>query len=108
MKFDMQNLLSQAQNMQKEMEKIKSEVSQKEVTGESGGGMVSVRMNGANRVISIRIAKEIINPDESEMLEDLVVAAINKANENAAAMVQGEMSKVTGMLPNIPGLDLGF
>jgi len=108
MKFDMQNLLSQAQNMQKEMEKIKSEVSQKEVTGESGGGMVSVRMNGANRVISIRIAKEIINPDESEMLEDLVVAAINKANETAAAMVQAEMSKVTGMLPNIPGLDLGF
>ena len=108
MKFDMQSLLSQAQKMQQELENVKAEVAKKTVVGESGAGMITVTMNGANRVLSIKIAKEIVNPDELEMLEDLVVAAVNKASEKAAEMVNGEMSKMGGMLPNIPGLNLGL
>lgn len=108
MKFDMQNLLQQAQKMQQELEKVKSEVAQKTVVGESGGGMVTVTMNGANRILSVKIAKEIVNADEIEMLEDLIVAAVNKASEKASEMVSGEMNRMGGMLPNIPGLNLGI
>lgn len=104
----MQSLLEQAQKMQQELEKVKSEVAKKTVVGESGGGMVVVTMNGANRVLSIKIAKEIVNPEDIEMLEDLVVAAVNKAAEKAGDMVSGEMNRMGGMLPNIPGLNLGI
>ncbi len=108
MKFDMQSLLEQAKKMQSEMENIKNVVAQKTVVGDSGGGMVVVTMNGANKVLSVKIAKEIVNPDDIQMLEDLVVAAVNRASDNAASMVQSEMSKMTSGLPNIPGLNLGF
>lgn len=106
MKFNMQAMLEQAQKMQVEMEKIKSEVNQKQVTAESGGGMVQVTMTGSNQVVSIKIAKEIINPEDPEMLEDLIVAAVNKATQSAADMAQGEMGRISSMLPNIPGLNL--
>jgi hypothetical protein len=106
MKFNMQAMLEQAQKMQEEMEKIKREVNQKQVTAESGGGMVKVTMTGANQVVSINIAKEIINPDDAEMLEDLIVAAVNKATQSAAELAQQDMGRLTSMLPNIPGLNL--
>jgi len=108
MKFDLQSLLGQAQKIQEEIQKIKNELADKTVTGESGGGMVSVTMNGANKVISVRIAKELVNPNEVEILEDLIVAAINIASEKAAELAAAEMSKATGMLPNIPGFNLGL
>ncbi len=108
MKLNMQNMMEQAQKMQQEMEKIKDEISRKTVTSESGGGMVKVTMTGNNKVTSIKISKEIVDPEDVEMLEDLVVAAINKASEDAAVMAQQEMSKVSGMLPNIPGLNLNL
>jgi len=106
MKFNMQAMLEQAQKMQEEMEKIKREVNQKQVTAESGGGMVKVTMTGANQVVSIKIAKEIINPDDAEMLEDLIIAAVNKATESAAEIAQQDMGRLSSMLPNIPGLNL--
>lgn len=106
MKFDLQSLLGQAQKIQEEIQKIKNELANKTVTGESGGGMVSVTMNGANKVISVKIAKELINPDDVEILEDLIVAAINIASEKAAELAAEEMKKATGMLPNITGFNL--
>lgn len=108
MKLDMQGLLQQAQKMQQEMEKMKAELASKTVVGESGGGMVSVTMNGANKVLNVKIAPELINPAEADILEDLVVAAVNKASDKAADLVSGEMNKMGSMMPNIPGLNLGF
>jgi nucleoid-associated protein EbfC len=108
MKFDIQNMLAQAQKLQQEMERVKGEIRNKTVEVESGGGMVYVKMNGANELLSMKIAKEIINPDDPEMLEDLIVAAVNKAVKASADLASEEMSKVGGMLPNIPGLNLNF
>lgn len=93
--------------MQTEMERIKRELAAKTVVGESAAGMVTVTMNGANRVLSVKIASELVNPYEVEMLEDLVLAAINNATEKAAALAGDEMNKMGGMMPNIPGLNLG-
>jgi hypothetical protein len=108
MKFDLQSILGQAQKIQEEIQKIKAELASKTVTAESGGGMVTVTMNGANKVVSIKIAKEIVNPDEVEILEDLIVAAVNIATEKAAELAAAEMNKAASMLPNIPGLNLGL
>lgn len=104
MKFSMQNMLEQAKKVQHEVEKIRAEVNQKIITAESGGGMVQVTMTGANQIIKIKISDEIINPEEIEMLEDLVVAAVNKAIKETQEMVANEMGKVTSLLPNLPGL----
>lgn len=102
----MQNMMQQAQKMQEEMERIKEEVGKKTVTAESGGGMVKVTMTGGNELVSLKIEKDAIDPEDPEMLEDLIIAAVNKATKDAADMVNDEMGKVSGMLPNIPGLNL--
>ncbi len=108
MKFDMASVLQQAQKMQSEIERVKSEINTKTVTAESGGGMVTVVMTGGHKVKSIKIAKELVTNDDLEMLEDLIVAAVNKASENADEMAARDMEQVNSMLPNIPGLNLGF
>lgn len=108
MKFNMQEILQQAQKMQSDMEQVKNEIDRKTVSAESGGGMVSVTMTGGFKVLSIKIAKELVNPDDIQMLEDLVVAAVNKASESARDMAAAEMRKAAPMLPNIPGFNLGL
>lgn len=106
MNIDMQSMISKAQKMQQEMERIKADAQKKIVTADSGGGMVTVTMTCANEVKKIIIAKELIDPEEIEMLEDLIVAAINKATKKAAATVSEEMKVIGGMLSGIPGLNI--
>jgi len=89
--------------MQQEMGRIQEESKKKTVEAAAGGGMVVVVANGAMEIVSIKIEKDVVNPDDIEMLQDLVVAAINEALRRAQQMVSEDMGKVTGGM-NIPGL----
>ncbi len=103
-------MMKQIQKVQEKMAEIQEGLELKTVSGEAGGGMVKVTANGKQRVVSIEIDKEVVDPSDIDMLEDLVLAATNKALEEAGKMAQEEVSKATsGMLPNIPGLNFpGF
>jgi len=106
-KGGMGNLLKQAQKMQKEMEKAQEELAEIEVEGSAGGGMVTVRANAKMQVLSVKIEPDVLD-DDAEMLEDLVLAAVNQALTNAQEAANSRMSQVTGGMGmggmNIPGL----
>lgn len=108
MKFGMGDIMQQAQKLQEEMQRIQDGLKDKVVTTDAGGGMVKVTINGANEIRSIVIEREVINPDDKEMLEDLIVAAVNKAIQAAGELAQAEMQDVSSMMPKIPGLNLPF
>jgi nucleoid-associated protein EbfC len=105
--MNMQNMMKQIQKMQADMAKVQAELENKTVTEESGGGMVKATANGKKEIISIVIDEEIAKSGDKEMLEDLVVAAVNKALEAAGKMAENDLANVTkGMIPpglNIPG-----
>lgn len=104
---NMQDMMKQIQKVQERVAEVQAQLEQKTVTAEAGGGMVKVTANGKHQIVRIEIEKEVVNPDEKDMLEDLVVAAANQALERASAMAQEEMQKATsGMMPNIPGLNI--
>ncbi len=99
----MQSLMRQVQKMQKKMAKLQEELGEKTVEATVGGGMVTAVVNGRQELVSIKIDPEVVNPEDVEMLEDLIVAAVNEALRRSQEMVQEEMAKITGGL-KIPGL----
>ena len=99
----MGNVMKQAQKLQAKMQRLQEEMAEKTVETTSGGGMVTVVASGKQQVVSIQIEKEVVDPDDVEMLEDLILAAVNDALLKSQEMVTQEMSKLTGGL-NIPGL----
>ena len=108
MKGGMQGMLKQVQKMQAEMQKVQGELGNLTVSEEAGGGMIKATANGNREIISVEIDPQVIDKDDKEILEDLVVAAVNKALASAAKLAEDEMAKVTkGMIPtgmNIPGM----
>jgi len=97
------DLMKQAQKMQQEMGKIQEESKKKTVEASAGGGMVVVVANGALEIISIKIEKDVVNPEDIDMLQDLVTAAVNEALRRAQQMVSDDMGRLTGGM-NIPGM----
>lgn len=100
-------MMKQIQKMQAKMEEIQAQLAETEVEGTSGGGMVKAIVNGKQELLSIKIDKEVVNPDDIEMLQDLIVAAINQARQKAQDIQNEQMSALTGGL-NIPGMNLPF
>lgn len=100
---DMNSIMRQAQKMQEQMKAKQEELAATEYTGTASGEMVKVVMNGQHQVISISIKPEAVDPDDIEMLEDLVAAAVNDAVRQADTQAEAEMGKLTGGL-NIPGM----
>ncbi len=99
----MGNMMKQAQKLQSKMLKLQEELAEKTVETASGGGMVKVVVNGRQQIVSIQIEEEVVDPNDVEMLQDLILAAINDALAKSQEMVSGEMSKLTGGI-NIPGM----
>ncbi|NLC43384.1 MAG: YbaB/EbfC family nucleoid-associated protein [Clostridiales bacterium] len=93
---NMNNLMKQAKKMQEQMAKIQEELEEKTVEASVGGGVVSVIANGRKEIIEISIKPEAVDPDDVEMLQDLILAAVNEAMRKADEMAQGEMGKITG------------
>jgi DNA-binding YbaB/EbfC family protein len=98
---NMQQMMKQAQKMQQKMQKMQEELEGREVEASAGGGVVTVVVTGKKEIKSIQIKPEAVDPDDVEMLEDLILAAVNEALRKAEEMVQNEMAKITG------GLNLG-
>lgn len=96
--FNMQQMMKQAQKMQQDMQVAQEELNQTEVTATSGGGMVSVTMNGAKKITAIHLDPAVVDPDDSEMLEDMLLAACNEAFEKAEALHEEKMGRFGGML----------
>lgn len=93
------DIMKQAQQMKASMDRLQEELALKEVEAGAGGGMVTVKATGAQEITSINIEPSVIDPDEKEMLQDLVQAAVNEALRKSREMMKEEMSKITGGLP---------
>jgi DNA-binding YbaB/EbfC family protein len=97
------NIMKQAKKIQEKMAQMQAELETKTVEASAGGGMVAVVVNGKFEVLSLKIDKEVVNQDDVDMLQDLIVAAVNEGVRKAQEMTAAEMSKITGGF-NIPGL----
>ncbi len=100
---NMNQMLRQAQKMQEDMANLQADLEQREFTATSGGGLVEVTVDGKHLIKSIKINPDAVDPDDSEMLEDLVTVAVNEAISNAIKTSEEEMSAITGGL-NLPGM----
>jgi nucleoid-associated protein EbfC len=108
MSFDIGGMMDKIRNMQTEMEETKKRLKEIRISAESGGGMVKVNMTCDTRLKSIEIDEALLKSDDKAMMEDLIVAATNKAIVEVEKTVELEMSKMKDGIPNIPGLNLGF
>ena len=99
------NIMKEAQKLQEQMARMQEEVGKREVEATAGGGMVTVKANGKQELLSIKLDPEVINKDDAQMLEDLVLAACNEALRKSRDLVQQELGKLTGGL-KIPGLGM--
>ena len=97
------NIMKQAKQLQEKMVRLQEEMGTKTIEATAGGGMVSVVVNGKNEIVSLKIDREVVNPDDVGMLQDLIMAAVNEGIRRAQEMASAEMAKITGGL-NIPGL----
>jgi DNA-binding YbaB/EbfC family protein len=104
--MNINKLMKQAQKMQEQMAKTQAELEEKTVEVQAGGGKVTVVANGAGDVVSIKIAKEIVDPEDIEILEDLVLSGVQQAIEQGKALAQSEMGKLTGGMGLPPGLGI--
>lgn len=100
----MNNLMKQAQKMQIQMQQIQESLANDRVEGNAGGGMIKVTANGHGEILAIKITPEVVNPEDIEMLEDLVMAAVNDAHKKSQDLSQEKMSRVTGGLGGAMGL----
>lgn len=100
---NMNNLMKQAQKMQRQMEETTKELEEKEVTATAGGGAVEVTVSGKKEVVKVKLAEEVVDPDDIEMLEDLIVAATNEALRKMEELSQQSMTKITGGLGGLGG-----
>ena len=99
----MGDFMRQAQKLQDQIQKMQDEMAEKTVEASAGGGMVTVVANGKQDILSVKIDPEVVNKDDVEMLEDLIVAAVNEARKRSQDLMAGEISKLTGGL-GVPGL----
>ena len=100
---NMNNLMKQAQRMQRQMEETTKELEEKEYSASAGGGAVTVTVSGKKEVFSVKLAEEVVDPDDIEMLQDLIVAATNEALRKMEEESQAAMSKLTGGLGGLGG-----
>ena len=105
---NMNNLMKQAQRMQRQMEETTKELEEKEYSASAGGGAVTVTVSGKKEVLSVKLAEEVVDPDDIEMLEDLIVAATNEALRKVDEEASAVMSKMTGGLGSLGGLGGGL
>ena len=99
---NMGNLMKQAQKMQRQMEEAQKELEEKEVTAAAGGGAVEVTVSGKKEITKVKLSEEVVDPDDIEMLEDLIMAATNEALRQMEEMAQSSMAKITGGLGGGP------
>lgn len=100
---NMQSMIKQAQKMQDQMTQLQAELDEREYTATAGGGAVSATVSGKREVVRLEIKPEVVDPEDVEMLSDLITAAVNEALRQAVETSEAEMNKITGGL-NIPGL----
>jgi hypothetical protein len=97
------NIMKQAQLMQQKMERMQQDLANRRVEASAGGGMVTAIVNGQQQLLELKIESSVVDPEDIEMLQDLIMAAVNQAIQKSQAMMQEEMAKITGGM-NIPGL----
>ena len=100
---NMNNLMKQAQKMQRQMEEAQKELEEKEITAAAGGGAVEVTVSGKREITKVKLSEEVVDPDDIEMLEDLIMAATNEALRKCEEESQAQMSKITGGLSGLTG-----
>jgi nucleoid-associated protein EbfC len=104
--MDLMKMMKQASQLQSRMQQVQQDLANLEVEGQSGGGLVTVRLNGKFDTRGIKIDPSLMKPEDAEMLEDLIIAALGDAKVKAEAEIQAKMQEITGGLPLPPGLKL--